>query len=89
MRGRLPVSSCELLPRFELRIEVLKAIASRNTEAGRAALALARLKGALDPARKPLPDRKAALDALMMSLVTSTHGPTLVAQMKAHGFTGV
>lgn len=77
------------LPRFELRIEILRAIASRNAEAGKAAITLARLKGALDPARKPIPDRKAALDALILAIAKATDGPTIEATMSAAGFTDV
>lgn len=74
---------------FSAIAEIVRLKLAMSTEAGRAAERLARLKGALDPSRKPLPDRKAALDALMMTLVKSTDGHTLAAQMRAVGFTDI
>jgi hypothetical protein len=58
---------------------------ARNAESGRAAVSLAKLKGALDPWQKPVGDRKKALDTLMMSIIKNTDGPSLLAQMKAAG----
>jgi phage terminase small subunit len=77
------------IDQIETLIEIARLKLAQSAEAGRAAMALARLKGALDPARKPLPDRKAALDSLMMTLVKSTDGHALAAQMRAVGFTDV
>lgn len=83
------LSEFEGAAQFSALAEIVRLKLAMSTEAGRAAERLARLKGALDPSRKPLPDRKAALDALMMTLVKSTDGHTLAAQMRAVGFTDV
>jgi len=75
--------------KFTCRIEIERLRVTRDVEAGRAAVTLARLKGAFDPARKPIPDRKAALDALILSIAKATDGPTIEATMSAAGFTDV
>ena len=73
--------------RFDASMEIARLKVAMSSEAAKAALTLARLKGALDPARKPIPDRKAALDSLILAIAKATDGPTLEAKMNEIGFT--
>lgn len=79
IEGAPPIAQVDVL------IEIARLKIAQSAEAGRAAVTLARLKGAFDPKRAPLPDRRAALDAFMLWLVKNTNGPTLEAEMRALG----